>query len=99
MRINFGCGYAFVPKHNLYHAQIGTPLEQMGGKGVTEGVWTDGFLYTDPCHKFLYVVKHRYARERLFQTFTDEDKILVTTFYGNTVTVGEICLKFSNSTR
>lgn len=32
VRVYFGGGYTFVPKHRLYDAQISTTLEQMGGK-------------------------------------------------------------------
>ena len=99
VRIDFSGRYALVTEHELNDTQVCTALEQMGGKGVTESVWTHAFLYADTRHKFLDVVEHRYARERLFQALTDEDKILITAFYGYSVTVGKIGLQFGNGTR
>ena len=34
----------FVSKHALYGSQVGSSLEQRGGKRVAEGMGTDGFV-------------------------------------------------------
>ena len=47
MGIYLGGSYPFVPQHGLDGAQIGTALEQRGGKRVSKGVRTDGLL--DAC--------------------------------------------------
>ena len=38
MGIDFGSGDGFVSQHLLHGPEVGTPLHQMGGKGVPEGV-------------------------------------------------------------
>ena len=52
MHVDFGGADVFVAEHGLDGAEVGTPFEQMGGEGVTEGVRTDAgtagvFLYED----------------------------------------------------
>ena len=43
-------GYqVFVAEHHLYYAQVGSAFEQMCGKGVAEGVGTDGLFYPGFC--------------------------------------------------
>ena len=42
--VNLCCGYRLMPEHCLNGAQIGTTLQQFGGKGVAQGVRRDGLL-------------------------------------------------------
>ena len=99
MCIDFSRRDTLVSKHHLYNTQVGTALEQMSGKGVTECVRTHVLLYAHALHKFLDVMEHRYARKRLLKALADEDIILVTALYGYSVAVGEIGLEFGNGTR
>ena len=48
-------------EHFLYGAQIGAALEKMRGKGMTEGVRTDVFLYAALAAEFLYDVEYHCA--------------------------------------
>lgn len=41
MGIDFRRGNALVAQHALDGSQVGTSFQQVGGKGVAEGVWTD----------------------------------------------------------
>lgn len=43
MGIDFRRGNALVAQHALDGSQVGTSFQQVGGKGVAEGVWTDVF--------------------------------------------------------
>ena len=98
MGIDFGSSYALVPQHGLYHAQVGTALEQVCGKGVAKGVRADIFLYPDRQHKLFYEVEYHDARKGLFQSLADEDEILVPGFDGYAVAVAEIGLELSYRT-
>lgn len=59
--INFGSAYIFVPKHTLYDAKVGATFEQVGGEGVAEGMWADGFLEPRLLSQFLDDMEHRDA--------------------------------------
>ena len=63
VHVDFGGAYALVPQHGLYGTQVGTALEQWGGKGGAQGVGRDGF--SDAClHSLLfYHNKNHGARE------------------------------------
>ena len=54
-------GDALMSEHFLYGAQIGAALEKMRGKGMTEGVRTDVFLYAALAAEFLYDVEYHCA--------------------------------------
>ena len=41
--IDFRRGNALVAQHALDGSQVGTSFQQVGGKGVAEGMWTDVF--------------------------------------------------------
>ena len=43
--IHLGGGEFFVSEQLLYDTQVCAVLQQVGGKGVPQGVWRDGFLY------------------------------------------------------
>ncbi len=47
MRIDLRSSDGGMSQHLLYGTQIGSPLYQMCGKGVAEGVRTDRLLETD----------------------------------------------------
>ena len=98
MSIYFGGGDALVPEHCLYHAQIGTTLEQVGGKGVAERVRADIFLYPDRRDKLFYEMEYHDARQGLLQPLADEHEILIARLYGYAVTVAEIGLEFGYCT-
>ena len=61
MHVDFGGGDALMSEHFLYGAQIGAALEKMRGKGMTEGVRTDVFLYAALAAEFLYDVEYHCA--------------------------------------
>lgn len=42
MRVDLGGGNIGVPQQHLNHAQIGAMLQQVGGKGVPQGVGESG---------------------------------------------------------
>ena len=56
--IYFGCRDTLVTEHCLYHTEVCTALEQMGGKGVAEGVRADTFLYTGHHNQLLDEMEH-----------------------------------------
>ena len=58
MHIDFCRCDALMSEHFLYGAQIGAALEKMRGKGMTEGVRTDDFLYSALAAEFLYYVEY-----------------------------------------
>ena len=39
MRVNLRRGNIGVPQEELHHAQIGTVIEKMRGKGMAKGMW------------------------------------------------------------
>jgi hypothetical protein len=41
MRINLRRTDVGVAEHELYGAQVGTAVDQMGGERMTQGVWAD----------------------------------------------------------
>ena len=59
--VDFGGEDALMSEHFLYGAQIGAALEKMRGKGMTEGVRTDVFLYAALAAEFLYDVEYHCA--------------------------------------
>ena len=60
--IDFGCTDAFVSQHGLNGAQIGSALQQVGGKAVSESVGRDGLLYARLFGVDLDVVEYSDAR-------------------------------------
>ena len=91
--INFRCLYALMTQHCLYHTQIRTAFQKMGGKRVTESMRADILLYPHHGYKLLDKMEHHYTGKRFLESFTYEDIILVTRFDFNSATVAEIGLK------
>lgn len=52
---------AFVSEHALYGTQVGSSFQQMCGKGMAKGVWTDAFLYSSPFGMLFDNIKHHVA--------------------------------------
>ena len=44
MRVQLRCRYIRVPQHELYGPQISPVFQEMGGKGMPEGVWANLLL-------------------------------------------------------
>ena len=61
--IDFRRRDALVPQHHLYGSQVGAALQQVGGKGVAEGVWTDLLGDAGAQGVDFQVVEDRDARE------------------------------------
>ena len=92
--IYFRCLYALMTQHCLYHTQIRTAFQKMGGKRVTESMRADILLYPNHCNKLLDKMEHHYTGKRFLESSTYEDIILVTRFYLNPIAVAEIRLEF-----
>ena len=90
MCVDFGCGNAFMPKHGLYYTQIGTPFEQMGCKGMSEGMRADIFIYLCRCHQFFYYAKDCYSRQWFATSFAHKNIVLIAGLYINAFPVVEI---------
>ena len=63
--VELGGAYAFVAEHGLYGTEVGTALEEVGGKGVAQGVGGDGACDAGTGGQHLYGVEHGDAREVL----------------------------------
>ena len=59
-------------QHHLYGPQVGTSLEQMSGKAVTEGVRTDVFGDAYLLGQLFDEVKHHNARDAVTPTGQEE---------------------------
>ena len=80
MHIDFCGAYVFVAEHGLYATEVGTSLQQMGGKTVAEGVGTDVFGDAGPLCVFLDEDKEADAAQMAASGGGDEDVVL---FSGN----------------
>ena len=78
--IDFGSTNAFVPQHGLNGAQVGSALQQVGGKAVSEGVGRDGLLDARLFGVDLDVVEYSDARQMLLARRTDKDVIFFVRF-------------------
>ena len=63
--VELGGAYAFVAEHGLYGTEVGTALEEVGSKGVAQGVGGDGTGDAGTGGQHLYGVEHGDAREVL----------------------------------
>lgn len=81
MHVYFRCAKVFVPKHLLYCTQVGTALNQMGGKTVTERMWR--YLLRDSGIGGIVLDedKKRYARQGLPPGPRHKDVVLITSLY------------------
>ena len=52
MGIDFGRGNGFMSEHFLHRPQISSAFNQMGSKGVPEGMRTDLLFYSSANRKF-----------------------------------------------
>lgn len=94
--VNLGSGYLFMPKHALYGTQVGSSLQQMCGKGVTERMGTYGLGYSGFCGKFLDYVKHHYPGNGPAASFAQEYKTIGTGLDLYMATVLQVFLYFIN---
>ena len=78
--IDFGCTDTFVSQHSLDGAQVGSALQQVGGKAVSEGVGRDYLLYARLFGVDLDVMEHCDARQVLLARRADKDIILFARF-------------------
>ena len=78
--IDFGSTNAFVPQHGLDGAQVGSALQQVGGKAVSEGVGRDYLLYARLFGVDLDIMEHCDARQVLLARRTDKDVIFFARF-------------------
>lgn len=92
--IDFCGGDALVAQHCLDGTQVGAPFQKMGGKGVAEGMGTDGF--GDACSLSIEfdVVEDRNAGEVLPASVADEDIVLLAALGRNRIAVDEPEAKF-----
>ena len=84
--VDLGGGDALVPQHLLDGAQVGTTLEQMGGKTVAQGVRTDDLADARQLTQLLDDVKYHLAREH--GTTTVEEQDVLAAFLGHLVGTG-----------
>ena len=77
MGVYLGSTYVFVPEHTLDDAEVGPPLEQMGGKGVAEGVGADGLREACLFGQLLDDMEHGDARHTFPEVGTHEEVVLV----------------------
>ena len=70
--VDFGGGNAFVAKHLLHGAEVGSVFDQLGGEGVTQRVGTHMFLYTRLGDSLLEKHEDKVARE-MAPTTVEED--------------------------
>lgn len=87
--IDFGCTDAFVSQHGLNGAQVGSALQQVGGKAVPEGVGRDYLLYARLFGVDLDVMEHCDARQVLLARRTDKDVIFFARFDVDGITESE----------
>ena len=78
--IDFGCTDAFVSQHGLNGAQVGSALQQVGGKTVSEGVGRDGLLDARLFGVDLDIMEYSDARQVLLARRTDKDVIFFARF-------------------
>lgn len=77
MHVNLGRGNTFVPQHGLNDTQIGTAFQQVGGKGMTEGMGTDGFAQAALLDQLFYHVEYQDAGQLRTAPDTQKDIIFV----------------------
>lgn len=83
MGVDFGRADIFVPQHALDNAEVGTILEQMGGKGMAEGVGADDLGDSRFVRQFLHDVKHHDAREVRASVRTGKKVIFIARLHVN----------------
>lgn len=77
VHVDFGGRYFLVTQHCLDGAQIGTSLQQVGGKAVAEGVRADVLLYACSLSIVLDEDKEADATQMLTTFRRDEDVVLL----------------------
>ena len=99
VRIDFRRPYLFVSQHGLDGTQVRPAFEQVGGKGVTQGVRGDVFRDACAFSINLQVVEDRDAGEVLAAAVADEDVVLLTRLDLDVAAVGKPKFKFVDSPR
>ena len=95
MGIYLGRSDALMPEHCLNHAQIGTALEQMRCKRVTEGMRTHILLYSSLMYQLFDKMEHHYARKAFLQSLANKNIVFVARLYRYHIPVEEVCFKLS----
>ena len=96
--VELGGAYAFVAEHGLYGSEVGTALEEVGGKGVAQGVGGDGARDAGTGGQHLYGVEHGDAREVLATAEREEEVVVLAGFGGDVATVVEPELQLAHGT-
>ena len=76
VEVDFGSGNAFVPQHLLYGTQVGTILEQVRGKGVSQGVGAHTLRYATKLASIAHNVENHGATEAT-ATAVEKKKVLL----------------------
>ena len=96
MCVNLSSSDTFVSQHALNGSQIGTTLQKVCRKGVSEGMWADIFANSDCfCQNFDDMEDHDAGN--VLATFAYKDEIFVPGLDIHQVTVDEIELQFADS--
>lgn len=77
VRVKLRGADAFVAQHGLNGTQVGSPFEQMRGKGVAQRVRRNTLRDARPFGIYLQVVKHRDARKMLAAPVAHEHVVLL----------------------
>ena len=96
MGVDFGGANAFMTQHALDGTQVGSAFQQVGGEGMAEGMWANGFLEPDVVGKLFDDVENHDAGD-VRAPFADEYKVFISLFDGYAVAVNEIVFQFVNS--
>lgn len=88
--INLSSGYLFMTQHTLDGSQIGSALQKVGGKRVTERMWTHRLVYAGQGGKIFHNVKNHYPGQGPSAADTQEQVRLRSRFDIYVATVGKI---------
>ena len=99
MGVNFGGRNTFVSEHCLNDSKIGSSLQQMRRKGVSESMRTYILFYSGKQHKLLYQMKDRYSGEWPASAEAQKEKLLATGLYSYGIPFVDIILKFGYRSR
>ena len=78
--VNLGCEDIFVAEQLLHLSYVGTALQQMRSKGVSEGVGADFFVYASTLRRLLYDGENHHARELLAAIVEEQNLLLLLLF-------------------
>lgn len=96
--VDFGGGNLFVSEHHLDGAEVGSSLEQMGGKSVAEGVGADLLLNASLLCISTHDVEDHHAAQ-LTAEAVQEDMILEPRLHRQFITEGEVVMDLAQGRR